>query len=572
MASTFNLLTAGARFNKSRFQKDMDLFEKKEKSKGKNKGKAMAKETALPSSLNFFGDRSAATVSKPEPESDSESDNDSESAPDIPEPPKQKITLTGTDPLPSSLGTDLASLFTDDSPLRKPLLRALNESNIHGLWGVQCAVSGSLLAGQDTMCIAPTGSGKTLSYLLPTLVQLRQPARKMADEGKGIRALVVVPTHDLAVQIHGVIKAITAGQKWRCMVLSKATQKAVCESAPGHNSGSDEEDEAEESEAEGEAEGGLGIDVLVATPERLHHLLDAGRVSLASTRYLILDESDRLLGPDFFPQVEPIVEAMGEEVQKALFSATMPAGAEELARRWLKDGGVRVVVGVKDSAVTTVDQSLLFTGSEAGKSLALANLISEGGLPYPSLIFVQSIERADELSKQLVLDGVRAEAVHSGRGKSKRDAAIDAFRSGDVWVLVVTDVLARGMDFRGVKVVVNYDFPQTVQSYIHRIGRTGRAGRPGKAITFFSNEDAPYLRTVANVLRASGCPVPEYMLQLKKPSKNQKRKLAKAPVERKSVGGGGRDVAAENAKRKRAMIEGTKRRKATEGKKQKTEA
>ncbi|CAK9783418.1 ATP-dependent RNA helicase ROK1 [Cutaneotrichosporon oleaginosum] len=558
MASTFNLLTAGARFNKSRFQKDMELFEKKER-KGKGNDKAKRKDVALPSSLNFFGDRSAAPKTEPEPQSESE-DEDFDSVPDIPEPPKQKITLTGPDPLPSSLGTDLPALFKDESPLRKPLIRALNAANIHSLWGVQCAVSGSLLAGHDTMCIAPTGSGKTLSYLLPTLVQLRQPARKLGEEGKGIRALILVPTHDLAVQIHGVLKAITAGQKWRCMVLSKATQKAVCDSAPGRNSGSDEEEEKEESEGE-EEEGGLGIDVLVATPERLHHLLDEGRVSLASTRHLILDESDRLLGPDFLPQVEPIVDATGEEVQKALFSATMPAGAEELARRWLKDGGVRVVVGVKDSAVTTVDQSLLFTGSEAGKTLALANLIAEGGLPYPSLIFVQSIERADELSKQLVLDGVRAEAVHSGRGKSKRDAAIDAFRRGDAWVLVVTDVLARGMDFRGVKVVVNYDFPQTVQSYIHRIGRTGRAGRPGKALTFFSNEDAPYLRTIANVLRASGCPVPEYMLQLKKPSKNQKRKLAKAPVERKAVGGGGRDVAAENAKRKRAMIEGSKRRK-----------
>lgn len=278
MASTFNLLTAGARFNKSRFQKDMELFEKKEK---KGKGKAKAKEAALPSSLNFFGDRSAAP--KTEPESESESESEDESVPDIPEPPKQKITLTGSEPLPASLGTDLASLFTDDSPLRKPLLRALNAANIHGLWGVQCAVSGSLLGGRDTMCIAPTGSGKTLSYLLPTLVQLRQPARKLGDEAKGIRALVVVPTHDLAVQIHGVLKAITEGQKWRCMVLSKATQKAVCDSAPGHNSGSDDDDEEEEHQ---NLEGGLGIDVLVATPERLHHLLDAGRVSLARSASL----------------------------------------------------------------------------------------------------------------------------------------------------------------------------------------------------------------------------------------------------------------------------------------------
>lgn len=111
------------------------------------------------------------------------------------------------------------------------------------------------------------------------------------------------------------------------------------------------------------------------------------------------------------------------------------------------------------------------------------------------------------------------------------------------------------------------DFPQTVQSYIHRIGRTGRAGRPGRAVTFFSNEDAPYLRTIANVLRASGCPVPEYMLALKKPTKNMKRKLAKAPVERKAVGGGGRDVGHENAKRKRQMIEGSKRRKVKGGEK-----
>lgn len=295
MASTFNLLTAGAQFNKSRFSKDMELFEvstspgvtdpqkKERKSKDKGKGKAKAKDTPLPSSLNFFGDRSAAPKSAAAASDSEDSDDESDaSSVSIPEPPKQKITLTGPNPLPISLSTDLPSLFAADaeSPLRKPLLRALAASNIHSLWGVQCAVSGSLLAGHDTMCIAPTGSGKTLSYLLPTLVRLRRPARRLGDDGKGIRALVLVPTHDLAVQIHGVLKAITSGQKWRCMVLSKATQKAVCESAPGHaGAGSDDEGDEEESE-DGESDG-LGIDVLVATPERLHHLLDAGRVSLA---------------------------------------------------------------------------------------------------------------------------------------------------------------------------------------------------------------------------------------------------------------------------------------------------
>ena len=245
--------------------------------------------------------------------------------------------------------------------------------------------------------------------------------------------------------------------------------------------------------------------------------------------------------------------------------------------------------------MTTVSQSLLYTGSESGKILALRDLMSSGGLPYPSLIFVQSVARADELYQNLVMDGARIDVVHGKRAKIKRDEAVKAFREGTIWTLVVTEVLARGMDFRGVKVVINYggfpsllrdgfpghktsagldvqfqadkvliDFPQTVQSYIHRIGRTGRAGRPGKSITFFNNEDGPYLRTIANVLRASGCPVPLYMLDLPKPNKNLKRKVAKVPIKRKEVGGGGRDVGRELGKKRREMIEGSKRRRRRE--------
>lgn len=260
-------------------------------SQKKGKGKAKAKAAALPSSLNFFGDRSA-TTSKPVPEEDDEVSEAESSSAAVIEPPKQKITITGPDPLPTSLSTELDSLFstTTSSPLKTQLLRALKESNIQSLWGVQCAVGGSLIADFDTMCVAPTGSGKTLSYLLPTLVRLETPARKLLEkgEGRGIRSLIVVPTHDLAVQIYGVLKAVTSGGKWRCMVLSKATQKAVCESAPGSSAASDDEDAASDDESTSsvnefaqKAGTGLGIDVLISTPERLHHLLEAGRVSLA---------------------------------------------------------------------------------------------------------------------------------------------------------------------------------------------------------------------------------------------------------------------------------------------------
>jgi ATP-dependent RNA helicase DDX52/ROK1 len=260
-------------------------------------------------------------------------------------------------------------------------LNALKESNIHSLWGVQCAVGGSLLEGRDVICVAPTGSGKTLAYVLPTLVRLGDPARSLSsgsssaseknasektgkgktgkgsssrnennddqmeqnEGGQGIRALIVVPTHDLAVQIEGVVKAVTRKRGWRCLVLSKATEKAICESSPGASEpvneddealaesgeknedgdgdealaesgekdedgeGDEEKDEDEEEEEEREEEkerkkgkakkevkgkgkqsgkkdngGRLGIDILISTPERLHHLLEEGKISLAS--------------------------------------------------------------------------------------------------------------------------------------------------------------------------------------------------------------------------------------------------------------------------------------------------
>lgn len=300
----------------SRYRLTWLLQKKRKDRKGKSKQvDAVAVGSTLPSSLDFFGDH-PHPQHKPEPESESESDSESDSgssSTSIPAPPPQKITLTGSEPLPKSLHTNLPSLVNHESHSLTsaeggPLLSSLSQANIHSLWGVQCAVGGCLLEDRDTLCVAPTGSGKTLSYVLPTIVKLREPARKLkgTDEGKGVRALVVVPTHDLAVQIQGVIKAVTRGRHWRSMVLTKATEKAVWESAPGEAVKSDEDGDSEmkdgedsgdeeEDEDDNESTGsvdefapkvsgnpeGLGIDVLVATPERLHHLIDSRRISLA---------------------------------------------------------------------------------------------------------------------------------------------------------------------------------------------------------------------------------------------------------------------------------------------------
>lgn len=156
--------------------------------------------------------------------------------------------------------------------------------------------------------------------------------------------------------------------------------------------------------------------------------------------------------------------------------------------------------------------------------IALRQLVQKGIKP-PVLIFVQSIERAKELFHELVFDGINVEVIHSDRTKAQRDNIIDQFRVGKIWVLIATELMARGLDFKGVNLVINYDFPQTVASYIHRIGRTGRAGRQGEAVTYYTQEDLQYMKGVVNVMKESGCDVPEWMLNLKNLNHNQKQKM-----------------------------------------------
>lgn len=178
----------------------------------------------------------------------------------------------------------------------------------------------------------------------------------------------------------------------------------------------------------------------------------------------------------------------------------------------------------RNAATDTIKQELLFTGTEAGKRIALRQLIQKGLKP-PVLIFVQSIDRAKELFHELVFDGINVEVIHSDRTKAQRDKIIDSFRVGKIWVLIATDLMARGLDFKGVNLVINYDFPQTVASYIHRIGRTGRAGRTGEAVTYYTQDDFPYMKSVVNVMKESGCDVPDWMLNMKNPTQKLKKEL-----------------------------------------------
>lgn len=207
-----------------------------------------------------------------------------------------------------------------------------------------------------------------------------------------------------------------------------------------------------------------------------------------SVEFLILDEADRLFELGFLDQVDTVMSACtNPKLKRALFSATMMQGVETLARTVLRDP-IRLNIGARNSATTSIKQELLFCSTEEGKLLAFRQMI-QSGLSIPVLIFVQSKDRAQQLYNELVYENLNVDVIHAERSQHQREECIKKFRSGAVWVLICTDLMARGIDFKGVNTVINYDFPQSTVSYIHRIGRTGRAGRQGHAITFFTEAD-----------------------------------------------------------------------------------
>ncbi len=397
-----------------------------------------------------------------------------------------------------------------------------------------------MLARRELLVCAPTGSGKTAAYLVPLVHQLGEHKRR------GFRAVVVVPTRELALQIFREAQLLASCRNLRVLVLDNVGNKKKFTPAKAGR-----------------------YDILISTPNRLVYLLKEetcdGEVAsemMRSVEWLIVDESDKLFesGPKGFrDQLAAIYRACDKaEVCRGMFSATLAVEVEEWCKLNL-DNVVSVTIGARNTAIKAVEQKLVYVGTEKGKLLALKQLVAEGIKP-PVLIFVQTKDRAKDLVKELEKLELCADVIHSDRSQLQRDNAVKAFRSGRVWVLVCTELMGRGIDFKGVNLVVNYDFPPSTVSYIHRIGRTGRAGRAGRAVTLFTDQDKVLLRSIATVVRDSGGSVPDYMLKLKKASRQEKRKLVRQAVEREDIV---QESKYDRAKRikKEQMIAGSKRRK-----------
>ncbi|XP_030848092.1 probable ATP-dependent RNA helicase DDX52 isoform X2 [Strongylocentrotus purpuratus] len=368
-----------------------------------------------------------------------------------------------------------------------------------------------LLHRRELLACAPTGSGKTAAFLLPILHQLKGPQKK------GFRAVVVSPTRELSQQTYRELMRLSEGSGLRIHTIehgAKAAQKFGPHTAQK-------------------------FDILVTTPNRLVYLLqqDPPAIKLNHVEWLIIDESDKLFEEGktgFRDQLGIIYQACdSSQVRRAMFSATFAYDVEQWCRLNL-DNVVTVSIGARNTANDRIEQELIFVGSESGKLLAVRNLFSKGFTP-PVLVFVQSKERAKELFQELIYDGYNVDVIHADKTQTQRDNIVKGFRAGKIWVLIATELMGRGIDFKGVNLVINYDFPTSAVSYIHRIGRTGRAGLKGRAVTFFTEDDAVHLRSIANVMRNAGCPVPDYMLQIRKLSKRKKKLVEKNPVRRDTI-------------------------------------
>ncbi|KAL1304554.1 hypothetical protein AAFC00_003531 [Neodothiora populina] len=421
----------------------------------------------------------------------------------------------------------------------------------------------------DLLTIAPTGSGKTLAFMIPlikAIMQLRHHSKQDQSSSStqpASRAIVLAPTKELASQIanEGRKLALNTG------VRITNVRKGMRLSGSAGDSATDQEG----------AVPAVKADVLVSTPAALLNALGSASSAVESGwtdfRFLILDEADVLLDPLFREQTLSVWNALSSPALRVSFwSATMGSNIEELVKstmdaraKRLKANGstlseaplVRLVVGLKDSAVPNIDHQLIYAATEQGKLMALRQLLhptptnanDHPVLRAPFLIFTQTIDRAAALHSELQYDippeagGIsRIAVLHSDLSEVARDNIMTRFRKGEVWLLITTDLLSRGVDFRGINGVVNYDVPTSAAAYVHRVGRTGRAGREGGvALTYYTDDDVATIKTVANLIAASqklrgstgsSKDVQQWLLDaLPTPSKRDRQQLKKRGIE-----------------------------------------
>jgi ATP-dependent RNA helicase RhlE len=330
-----------------------------------------------------------------------------------------------------------------------------------------------ILEARDVLACAQTGTGKTAAFALPILDELL----RIEPDGRRrpIRALVLAPTRELAAQIAESFRSYTPKGRISCEVVFGGVGKGPQVTALRR-----------------------GVDVLVATPGRLLDLMGDGEVDLSQVEMYVLDEADRMLDMGFLPDVRRITDALPQERQTLLFSATQPREIRELASRLLYEP-VEVAVDPISSTVEPVSQSVYFV--DGPRKLALLLTLLESEQIARALVFTRTKRRADRLARSLSHEGVEAAAIHGDKSQSIRVRTLDSFKRGRTRVLVATDVAARGIHVEDIDTVINFDIPNEPETYVHRVGRTGRAGASGTALSLCGSDEREQLASIERLTR-----------------------------------------------------------------------
>ncbi|MDR1311833.1 MAG: DEAD/DEAH box helicase [Burkholderiaceae bacterium] len=360
--------------------------------------------------------------------------------------------------------------------LSQEILRALSEQGYVTPTPIQVKSIPPALQGRDVMGAAQTGTGKTAGFALP-LIQRLLPfsSTSVSPARHPVRALILVPTRELAVQVAENIKSYA-----RHTLLRSAVVFGGVDIAPQANALRS------------------GVDILIATPGRLLDHVQQHTVVLSQAAILVLDEADRMLDMGFLPDLQRIIGLLPEKRQNLMFSATFSPEIRKLAASFLNNP-VSVEAARSNATADTVTQ-VVYQVNKEDKNDAVAHIVRSQQLDRV-LIFTNTRVGASRLTHQLEKKGIHATAIHGDRTQQERMIALDAFKKGKIDALVATDVAARGLDIVELPCVINYDLPRVAEDYVHRIGRTGRAGASGMAISFYSNDDEPYLSEIEKVIR-----------------------------------------------------------------------
>ena len=364
----------------------------------------------------------------------------------------------------------------DTLALDDKLLRAVADSGYMTMTPIQAKAIPIVLAGRDVMGAAQTGTGKTAAFSLPLLQKmLKHENSSMSPARHPVRALVLAPTRELADQVANNVKGYSKHTKLRATVVF---------------GGIDMKPQTAELKA--------GVEVLIATPGRLLDHIEAKNCNLSQVEYVVLDEADRMLDIGFLPDLQRILSYLPKQRQTLLFSATFSNEIKRLAESYLQDP-LLVEVARPNATATNVEQRFYSVGTD-DKRAAVLKVLKDRGITQ-ALIFVNSKLGCARLARSFERDGLRTTALHGDKSQDERLKALDAFKRGDVDVMVATDVAARGLDIVDLPVVFNFDVPFNAEDYVHRIGRTGRAGASGLAVTLVTRDDARLVSDIEKLIK-----------------------------------------------------------------------